>query len=628
MDRRSSTLYPREDSRLFRSSNFVGVVANENQEVVNLTEQPPDVVRLLKPHIGNNRNMLTVADMIRIVLLYGRKEKKNEKLKKVIEKLERSLRKLKYLLLVAVLLILGLTSGLAFVIVYKVGNKIDDTKDTVLSRSGVMMMKEESVEVSTKSHGIIVGDDGGFVDSDGKEIICMSSEKVQQLFVANAEGTPTKIVSSVGTGLNVRSLDVPGSNSEWNNRFTQIGNIKFVPNLECINIVNENNSDGIIRNEANRGGNDTILDGAGRSLTEERLLYHHQKLQEIVAESIILRGQEPKTNNERRQLALNSEFAYGLFSSTDSENESASLTSASIPTSKLLSSCVDSIKLKYNNNENKNCDWVASEDIEIRCKKTWEGKKLYDYCPLTCLKKGLGCCVDNSCSLCVDNNQLKYKNDESKNCDWVASKDVEKRCKKNWEGKKLYDFCPWTCLAKGLGSCVEPEPTKMLDFLGDGNSHSRGKCQSLMDVVCESGSFTLFCDALKDADIDMKQFEEKSWTFFIPNDEAFGHIGSVLEPLSKEQLTNIVMFHVVADQILMSDDLECKEEIEMLNGKNSRTKCKYGGTLYQSGFGNNEFFMAPQIIQTDIKFCNGVAHVLDGVMLPPKYDVKRDTDYY
>jgi len=338
MDRRSSTLYPREDSRLFRSSNFVGVVANENQEVVNLTEQPPDVVRLLKPHIGNNRNMLTVADMIRIVLLYGRKEKKNEKLKKVIEKLERSLRKLKYLLLVAVLLILGLTSGLAFVIVYKVGNKIDDTKDTVLSRSGVMMMKEESVEVSTKSHGIIVGDDGGFVDSDGKEIICMSSEKVQQLFVANAEGTPTKIVSSVGTGLNVRSLDVPGSNSEWNNRFTQIGNIKFVPNLECINIVNENNSDGIIRNEANRGGNDTILDGAGRSLTEEHLLYHHQKLQEIVTKAIILRGQEPKTkmNSEQRKLEnTDGDIAYNmnwfpsgdisssLWGSMNSENESS-----------------------------------------------------------------------------------------------------------------------------------------------------------------------------------------------------------------------------------------------------------------------------------------------------------------
>lgn len=130
-------------------------------------------------------------------------------------------------------------------------------------------MKKESIEVSMKSHGVIVLDDGGFVDSDGKEIICISSKKVEELFVANTEGTTTKIVSSVGTGLNVLSLDDPGSGLEWNDKFIRIGNVMFVPDLECTNI-NKDNSD-----ETNTDNNDTILDVC-RSLTEEHLFYHHQ----------------------------------------------------------------------------------------------------------------------------------------------------------------------------------------------------------------------------------------------------------------------------------------------------------------------------------------------------------------
>jgi len=52
----------------------------------------------------------------------------------------------------------------------------------------------------------------------------------------------------------------------------------------------------------------------------------------------------------------------------------------------------------------------------------------------------------------VDSKKLKYNNKKSKDCDWVEQKKVKK-----WgdEGKKLYDACPLTCLPKGLGSCVD-----------------------------------------------------------------------------------------------------------------------------------------------------------------------------
>jgi len=59
--------------------------------------------------------------------------------------------------------------------------------------------------------------------------------------------------------------------------------------------------------------------------------------------------------------------------------------------------------------------------------------------------------------VCVDSNELKYRNKMKKDCEWVGMKKVKKRCKKKWgnKGKKLYDACPLTCLPKGLGSCVD-----------------------------------------------------------------------------------------------------------------------------------------------------------------------------
>ncbi|OEU06180.1 hypothetical protein FRACYDRAFT_255838 [Fragilariopsis cylindrus CCMP1102] len=160
---------------------------------------------------------------------------------------------------------------------------------------------------------------------------------------------------------------------------------------------------------------------------------------------------------------------------------------------------------------------------------------------------------------------------------------------------------------------VDPE-----NMLGDGdsddNDNNNGKCESLDDIVCDGKDFILFCDALKAAKLD-SSFDKEMWTFFIPNDDAFEKAGETLEPLSNDTVNNILMFHAVPGKILNSDDLKCGEKIEMFNGDSSRTKC-INSAMYQNGAGNTQLMSSPQIIQTDIKFCNGVAHVVDGVMFP------------
>merc|ERR1712166_1587526 len=160
---------------------------------------------------------------------------------------------------------------------------------------------------------------------------------------------------------------------------------------------------------------------------------------------------------------------------------------------------------------------------------------------------------------------------------------------------------------------VDPE-----NMLGDGdsggNDNDDDKCETLEDIVCNSKDFGYFCDALKAANLD-SSFDKETWTFFIPNDEAFEKVEGLLGPLSNDAITDIVMFHAVAGKVLGSDDLKCTEKVQMFNGDSTRTKCA-NGAMYQNGRGNNYLVNSAQIIQTDIKFCNGVAHVVAGVMFP------------
>merc|ERR1711877_10210 len=45
--------------------------------------------------------------------------------------------------------------------------------------------------------------------------------------------------------------------------------------------------------------------------------------------------------------------------------------------------CADDPDFRFDNDENKDCDWVDKKP-KSRCDLTWKGKKVSDYCPVTC----------------------------------------------------------------------------------------------------------------------------------------------------------------------------------------------------------------------------------------------------
>lgn len=141
---------------------------------------------------------------------------------------------------------------------------------------------------------------------------------------------------------------------------------------------------------------------------------------------------------------------------------------------------------------------------------------------------------------------------------------------------------------------------------------------TIAELACGLDDFSILCSALETAGLDeVLSGNETVFTVFAPTNQAFEMLDAdllagVLADL--EALTDILLYHVVAEVEVLSTDLVCSELVEMANGANTRTVCS-DGSFFQKGGGNPDDSM-PEIISADIPACNGVVHVVDKVILP------------
>mmetsp|Transcript_20841 Transcript_20841/g.49484 ORF Transcript_20841/g.49484 Transcript_20841/m.49484 type:complete len:383 (+) Transcript_20841:662-1810(+) len=141
-------------------------------------------------------------------------------------------------------------------------------------------------------------------------------------------------------------------------------------------------------------------------------------------------------------------------------------------------------------------------------------------------------------------------------------------------------------------------------------------CSSITEIACETEGFETLCELVGLAGLD-NALDSGTWTVFAPTNEAFDALGDdVISSLENntDSLVNILTYHAVVDEVLLSTDLNCTGPVAMANGKNSRTVC-VGDDIFQKGIGNPRTDM-PQILAVDITACNGVVHVVSEVMLP------------
>jgi uncharacterized surface protein with fasciclin (FAS1) repeats len=149
-----------------------------------------------------------------------------------------------------------------------------------------------------------------------------------------------------------------------------------------------------------------------------------------------------------------------------------------------------------------------------------------------------------------------------------------------------------------------------------GHASANNTCSTIVDIACNTDGFTTLCTAVQAAGLG-DALSTSTFTVFAPTDAAFDALpAGTLQGLlnDTDALTNILLFHAVADKVVTGADLHCTALTKMANGQSSRTVCD-GPTLYQKGAGNSREKM-PKILGGDIDICNGAMHVISQVMLP------------
>jgi len=136
---------------------------------------------------------------------------------------------------------------------------------------------------------------------------------------------------------------------------------------------------------------------------------------------------------------------------------------------------------------------------------------------------------------------------------------------------------------------------------------------TIVDVAVADGRFTTLVAAVTAAELVETLSGEGPFTVFAPTDDAFaalpdGTLDSLLLPENKQQLTDILLYHVVSGKVMAADVVTLTSAPTVL-GKDVTITVKDGKVFLND---------TVQVIITDVEASNGVIHVIDAVLLPPQ----------
>jgi uncharacterized surface protein with fasciclin (FAS1) repeats len=134
--------------------------------------------------------------------------------------------------------------------------------------------------------------------------------------------------------------------------------------------------------------------------------------------------------------------------------------------------------------------------------------------------------------------------------------------------------------------------------------------QSILKTAEAAGSFDTLVKAVNAADLQKVLDGPGPFTVFAPTDEAFAAVPK--EKLAAlladpKQLAAVLTYHVVPGEVLAADVVKLKT-----------AKTAQGGSVSIVVSGDKVSINEAQVVKTDIRCSNGVIHVIDAVLLPPK----------
>ena len=132
----------------------------------------------------------------------------------------------------------------------------------------------------------------------------------------------------------------------------------------------------------------------------------------------------------------------------------------------------------------------------------------------------------------------------------------------------------------------------------------------LVALLEDDGRFTVLLSALEATGL-AEAVAAGGLTVFAPTDDAFqpliddGTIDALLNEPGLETLTQILLYHVVEGEKTVKE-LARKRRVETLQGSSA----------YVSWFFGNVFVNREKVVDSNLRAANGIAHAIDGVLLP------------
>ncbi|UWQ18534.1 fasciclin domain-containing protein [Jannaschia sp. M317] len=137
-----------------------------------------------------------------------------------------------------------------------------------------------------------------------------------------------------------------------------------------------------------------------------------------------------------------------------------------------------------------------------------------------------------------------------------------------------------------------------------------GHSKNIVETAAAAGDFGTLLAAAEAAGLVETLTSEGPFTVFAPTDTAFaalpeGTVDTLLLPENKDQLTSILLYHVVPGKVMstdLSDGLEAPTALE--------------GQSVTVSMGDTVMIGDATVVAADVEASNGVIHVIDAVLLP------------
>jgi uncharacterized surface protein with fasciclin (FAS1) repeats len=141
---------------------------------------------------------------------------------------------------------------------------------------------------------------------------------------------------------------------------------------------------------------------------------------------------------------------------------------------------------------------------------------------------------------------------------------------------------------------------------------TRAAQKDIVETAVNAGQFKTLAAALGAANLVTTLKGSGPFTVFAPTDAAFaklpaGTVENLLKPENKDQLVAILTYHVVPGRVMAADVVKLKEA-KTVNGKMLDIETKGEAVMVNDA----------KVTANDIGASNGVIHVIDTVILPPK----------